>query len=80
MRNSTRLSRATPALRSTSRALHLNRAAHRIDDAPELDDRAIAGALDDAPVVRGDRGVDTAAQPPEAAPGSWSSSVPVSRE
>ena len=35
--------------------LHFDRAAHRVDDAAELDDAAVAGALDDAPVMRGDR-------------------------
>ena len=39
-------------------ALHFDRAAHRVDHAPELDDRAVAGALDDAAVMNGDDGVD----------------------
>ena len=47
--------------------LHLDRAAHRVDHAAELDEAAVAGALDDAPVMRGDGGVDqVAAQAPEA--------------
>ena len=33
-------------------ALHLDRAAHRVDDAAELDDRAVAGALDDAAMMQ----------------------------
>ena len=46
--------------------LHLDRAAHRVDHAAELDEAAVAGALDDAPVMRGDGGIDQiAAQPPE---------------
>jgi hypothetical protein len=48
--------------------LHLDRAAHRIDDAPELDDCAVAGALDDSAVMGGDGGVDEiAARPAERA-------------
>ena len=31
--------------------LHLDRAAHGVDHAAELDDRSVAGALDDAPVM-----------------------------
>src|SRR5271167_1165142 len=51
--------------------LHLDRAAHRVDHAVELDDRAVAGALDDAAVMGGDGRVDQiAAQPPEARKGS----------
>ena len=47
--------------------LHLDRAAHRVDDAAELDDAAVAGALDDAAVMSGDGGVDQiAAQRAEA--------------
>jgi hypothetical protein len=38
--------------------LHLDRAAHCIDDAPKLDEAAVPGALDGAPVMRGDRGID----------------------
>src|SRR5579864_2060350 len=47
--------------------LHTNSASHRVDDAAKLDDRAIARALDDAPAMGGDRGVDQiAAQRPQA--------------
>ncbi len=47
-------------------ALHLDRAAHRVDHAAELDQRAVAGALDDAPVMDGDGRIDqVAAQSPE---------------
>jgi hypothetical protein len=48
------------------RALHFDREAHRIDDAAELDDAAVAGALDDAAMIHGDEGVDqVAAERPE---------------
>ena len=44
--------------------LHFDRAAHRPDHATKLDENAVAGALDGAPMMRGDRGVDqVAAQP-----------------
>ena len=39
-------------------ALHLDRAAHRVDDAGELDQQAVAGGLDDAAAMLGDLGVD----------------------
>ncbi len=38
--------------------LHFECAAHRVDDAAELDDAAIAGALDDAAMMHGDCGID----------------------
>ena len=38
--------------------LHLDRAAHRIDDAVELDQQAVAHGSHDAPLVRDDRRVD----------------------
>ena len=38
--------------------LHLDRAAHRVDHAAKLDEAAVAGALDDAPVMRGDGRID----------------------
>ncbi len=38
--------------------LHLDRAADRVDNAAELDDRAVAGALDRPTVTRGDGGID----------------------
>ena len=44
--------------------LHFDRAAHRVDDAAELDDAAVAGALDDAPMMRGDGRVDQIAAKP----------------
>ena len=42
------------------RVLHFDRAAHGVDDAAKLDQAAVAGALDDAPVMGGDGGVDRA--------------------
>ena len=51
--------------------LHLDRAAHRVDDAAELDEAAVAGALDDAPMMRGDGRIDQiAAQRPQPRQGS----------
>ena len=48
------------------RALHFDREAHGIDDAAELDDAAVAGALDDAAMMHGDERVDqVAAKRPE---------------
>ena len=47
--------------------MHFDRAAHGVDDAAELDDRAVAGALDDAPVMHCDGWVDqVAAKGPKA--------------
>jgi hypothetical protein len=47
--------------------LHLDRAAHRVDHAAKLDEAAVAGSLENAPVVHGDGRIDQiAAQPPEA--------------
>jgi len=36
------------------RLLHLDRAAHRIDDAGKFDQHPVAGGLEDAPVALGD--------------------------
>ena len=44
--------------------LHFDRATDRVNDAAELDDAAIPGALDDAPVMRVDRGIDQIAPQP----------------
>ena len=47
-------------------ALHLDRAAYRVDDAAELDDRAVAGALADAAMMGGDGRInEIAAQAPQ---------------
>ena len=46
--------------------LHFDRAAHGVDDAAELDEDAVAGALYDASVMSVDSGIDQiAAQPPQ---------------
>ena len=51
--------------------LHLDGAAHRVYDAAEFDERPIAGALDDATVMNGDRRVDEiASQRPQASQGT----------
>ena len=39
-------------------ALHVDRAAHRIDDAREFHQQAVTGGLDDPAVVFGDLGID----------------------
>ena len=39
-------------------ALHLDRAAHRIDDAGEFDQHAVAGGFDDAAAMLRDLGID----------------------
>ena len=50
--------------------LHLDRAAHRVDRAAEFDQRSVAGALDDATVMHGDRRVDEiASQRPQPSQG-----------
>jgi hypothetical protein len=62
------------------RHLDFNGAVHCVDDAPELDDAAVAGALDDPTVVHGDGRIDqVAAQRPEPRQNPVSS-APVSRE
>ena len=38
--------------------LHFDGAAHRVHHAAKLDDRGVAGALDDAAVMSGDGGVE----------------------
>src|SRR5207247_4798418 len=40
------------------RLLHRDGAAHRVDDAAELDQHPVAGGLDDATLVLGDAGID----------------------
>ena len=58
MRNSMRRSVGDAGVALGHLALHLDRAAHRIDDAGELDQQAVAGGLDDAAAMLGDLGVD----------------------
>ena len=51
--------------------LHLDGAAHGIDHAAELDERSVAGAFDDAPVVHRDGRIDqVAAQCPHPRQGA----------
>ncbi len=51
--------------------LHFDRAANRVHDAAELDDRAVAGALDGPAVMRSDGGIDQiAAETAKAREGS----------
>jgi hypothetical protein len=51
--------------------LYFDRAAHGVDHAAELDDRGVAGALDDAAVMGGDGGVDQiASKAPQTREGS----------
>ena len=60
--------------------LDLDGAAHGVDHAAKLDDRAVAGALDDAAVMGGDRGVDQVApRRPLSRASVRSSSAPASR-
>ena len=58
MRNSIRRSARQAGVALDHAALHFDRAAHGVDHAPELDDRAVAGALDDAAMMNRDDGVD----------------------
>jgi hypothetical protein len=44
--------------------LDFDGATHGVDHAAELDEAAVAGALDDAPTVRGDRGINQIAAEP----------------
>ena len=58
MRNSMRLSAGDAGVPLGHRLLHLDRAAHRIDDAGKFHQQAVAGGLDDAAVVLGDLRID----------------------
>ena len=51
--------------------LHVDRAPDRVGHAAELDKNAIPGALDDAPMMRGNRGINQiAAEPPQPRQGT----------
>ena len=52
------LVRRDPGVALDHRPLDFNGAVHRVHDAAELDNRAVPGALDDAPVVHGDGRID----------------------
>jgi hypothetical protein len=57
------------ALRSIKFRLYLDRVAHGIDRVAEFDENAVVRALDDAPMMRGNGGVDQiAAEAANAAP------------
>ena len=59
--------------------LHLDGAAHGVDHAAELDEAAVAGALDDAPVMRGDGGSIRSLRSALSRESVRSSSAPASR-
>jgi holin-like protein len=63
----------------TEAGLHLDRAADCVDDAAELDDRAVPGALDDAPLMGRDGGVAQVAVETPRRTSVRSSSAPASR-
>ena len=70
-RNSIRRSSRHAGVALDEAVLHFDRAAHRVDDAAELDDRAVAGALDGPTVMRSDGGIDQiAAETAKAREGS----------
>ena len=80
MRNSIRSLGRHAGVALDHAVLHFDRAAHRVDHAAEFDDAAVAGALDDAAVMRGDGGIDqVAAQAPEAARACDPRRLPASR-
>ena len=54
MRNSMRLPSGARSVALGHRALDFDGAAHRIDDALKLDEKPVAGGLDDAAMVLGD--------------------------
>ena len=60
-KGSMRLSRRDPSVALDHRPLDFNGAVHRVDDAAELDDRAVARALDNPAVVDRDGRVDQVA-------------------
>ena len=55
------LVRRDPSVALDHRPLDFNGAVHCVDDAAELDDAAVAGALDDAAVMHGDGRIDQVA-------------------
>ena len=80
MRNSMRRSVGTRGVALGHLALHLDRAAHRVDDAGELDQQAVAGGLDDAAAMLRDLGIEQFAPQRLQAASVPSSSAPISRE
>jgi len=66
MRNSIRPLRRKAGVALDHAVLHLNRAAHGVDHAAELNETSVAGALYDTPVMHGDDRIDQiAAERPE---------------
>ena len=59
--------------------LHFDRAAHGVDHAAKLDEAAVPGSLDNAAVMRVNRGIDQIARSPRSRDSVRSSSVPASR-
>ena len=60
-----------PSVALDHAVLHLYGAAYGVDHAAKLDERAVAGALHNAPVMRGDGGIDQIApQPPQPRQGA----------
>ena len=57
-RNSMRVAGGTTAFRCGHLPLHIDRAAHRIDDAGELDQEPVAGGFDNAAAMFDDPGID----------------------
>jgi hypothetical protein len=72
--------RRDPSVALDHRPLDLNGAVHCVDDTPELDDAAVAGALNDPTVVHGDGRIDQVASERPQPRQNRSSSAPVSRE
>jgi hypothetical protein len=79
MRNSMRRSARKPALRFDHGILHLDGALHGIDNAAELDQRAIARALHHAPLCTATVGSIRSARRARSRASLRSSSAPVSR-
>ena len=70
---------AAPGVALDHAVLDLDRAAHRVDHAAKLDKDAVAGALDDAPAMRGNGGIDQVAAQDPSRDSVRSSSAPASR-
>ena len=65
------LVRRDPSVALDHRPLDFNGAVHCVDDTPELNDVAVARALDDAAMMRGDGGIDEiATEAPQARQGA----------
>ena len=67
------------SVRRYTRVSDFDRAAHCVEDAAELDDVAVAGALNDAPMMRGDGGIDEILRRPRRRTKVRSSSAAASR-